>query len=357
MKSRYFRSYLLIFGTVCAVAAGCGRSASTGSFHAGYAVTEEASEAAYDTADGSADDTYGIYGKSSDDSSSDSSSDNNQTTTAADSAQKLVYTSSVSIDTKEYDKTKAEIRQRIEEDQAIISEETEQNNDTYWYESYGGDGLMQWDITIRIPPDKYQAFIDSLENGESSRVMSISSSVRNISTEYHDKQTEIQALETEEERLLAMMDQATTIDEMIQVEKRLTEVQTTLNQSKTDLAAMDTDVNYSTITISLYEVRSYRDPVPEEPDTFGERFIQTCKDSWNKFTGGLEDIFFFIILYLPELLIIILIVLIALRFIKKHHAKKNLPAAERMIKKLRKEQPKTDQKADDKTDDKTDHNS
>ncbi len=105
------------------------------------------------------------------------------------------------------------------------------------------------------PTEKFEEFMSG--GGEIGNVISRSSSAENISRVYNDVSVQIEALEKQQKRLLEMMDQANTIEDMIAVEDRLSQVQYELNSLKTHRQSMDTDVAYSTINVSLNEVRIY----------------------------------------------------------------------------------------------------
>ncbi len=297
---------------------GCGASGASYAEAGAADYTENATEEAM-TANG-----FDYEGYEEDEAKSESG-ENAGSDEAAKSTQKLVYTCDMSIDTKNYSEAKKSIRKLIEEKKGFIASETETNNDVYWYDEDADErGLMSWTVTVRIPPDEYQSFINALQEGKDSRVMSISSSVENISTRYHDKKTEIAALETEEKRLLEMMEKASTVEEMIQVESRLTEVETKLNQSKTDLSYMDSMVNYSTITLNLNEVRSYQ-AAPKPQTTFVERLGDTFVRSWRRFLNGCESLLFWFILNLPILVVLGVIFLVVHGVMKKRGKRLHFP--------------------------------
>ena len=122
-----------------------------------------------------------------------------------------------------------------------------------------------------------------------------------------------------------MMDQATSVEDMITIESRLSEVETQLNQYKSDLANLDTDVAMSTIYISLDEVLEYSSgSTVRKESTFLDRLVNTFADSWKFFVNLLEKLLFFII-YLIPLAIVGLIIWFIYRQYRKKHPKKPKP--------------------------------
>ena len=71
---------------------------------------------------------------------------------------------------------------------------------------------------------------------------------------------------------------------------------------------MNTDVNYSTVNISVQEVVEYSDSgTVKKTGTFGDRLINTFKDSWKTFLSILEFLLFLIIRLVPIALIVLAI--------------------------------------------------
>ncbi len=256
------------------------------------------------------------------------------------SNDKLVYSCSIEMESTEYKETVKQIRELIRSADAIIEAESESDSDNRWY--YSGhtktSGSMRLNLTIRVPAANYEGFVEDIS--EVGKVLSKSQSVDNISRQYHDTQARIEALTKEEERLNSMIDLAETIEEMIFIEERLTEVEAQLNSYKTNLAAMDVDVAYSTVRLTLREVMIY---TPEERPTitFGERLARTFENSWEGFADFLEGLLFALIYLLPFLITGAIVAGIVIFIVRK--ADKRTPEqrkADKLAKKERKAQEK-----------------
>ncbi|MBR2188154.1 MAG: DUF4349 domain-containing protein [Eubacterium sp.] len=245
---------------------------------------------------------------------------------------KIVYSCYVDLQTLEYDKSVSALKAAIKSSGGIIQSETERDNDYNWYYSEDGSRSANnraLDMTVRIPSDKYDAFVASLE--DYGKVLSKTQNADNISKTYNDTSTYISSLETEQKRLLEMMDKAETIEDMMAVEERLTEVQRQLNQHKTTLEAMDMDLAYSTVTLNLQEVQKIaNDPVPS--DSFGTRVKKAFHNAWTAFAEFWEDFLFAMIYLLPAILVIGFIIWLVLFLTrKKRRARKERKAADRAM--------------------------
>lgn len=257
-----------------------------------------------------------------DDKSSDSAADGKK------NLEKIVYTCSADLQTLEYDQSVKDIKDAVKASGGIIQSETESDNNSYWYyESRGTSNNRNLYLTVRIPTEKYETFVNSLD--QYGKVMNKTQSADNISRTYNDKKTYITSLETEQKRLLEMMDKAETIEDMMAVEERLTEVQRQLNQYKTELDAMDMDVAYSTVTLNLQEVQKIENQ-PTPRDSFGTRIKKAFISAWENFVDFWEDFLFALIYLLPAIVVIGLIVWIILRATrKKRKARKEKKRAEK----------------------------
>lgn len=246
-------------------------------------------------------------------------------TTQKEFGDKLVYTCNMSMETLVYDDTVDEVKKKIVESNGIIQSEEEYDDDYNWYYSdyEKTNATRNIMFTVRVPSEKYDSFLESLEG--SGKIVSKSSSVDNISKQYYDTESIIKSLEIQEDRLLTMMEEAETIQDMISVETRLTEVQTELNRYHTSLASMQTDVDYSTVYISIREVYEYSPDI--HTNTFLERLGNAFSDSWSGFKNAIEGVLFFVIIAVPQLVIYVpfigIIVFGIVKFVKFIKGRKN----------------------------------
>lgn len=248
--------------------------------------------------------------------------------------QKLVYRGSMNLETLTYPETVKETRAHIAKYNGIIENEYERDNDSSWYYTDGRGRTVNrvLNMTVRIPTKDFENFLTDMEG--TAKVTSRNQSVENISRRYNDNSIEIEALEKQQERLLEMMDKAETIEEMIMVEERLSYVQSQLNQKKSYRSTMDTDVNYSTIDLSISEVQKYT-PQQESGiniDGFGEKFVETFKYSWKFFTYVIQNLILFLIQILPFILLGAVIILL----IKAYRKSKGLDT--RLFRRKKKEE-------------------
>ena len=126
------------------------------------------------------------------------------------------------------------------------------------------------------------------------------------------------SLTTQQDRLLELMEQAESLEDLLAIEDRLATVRAELQYYASLKNSYDNRLSYSTVTLTLWEVKDYTVVQP----TFGEELWETIKDSGRDFARFLENLLFFLIGAFPYLVLLV-IVLIPLRIlIKKRRAKK-----------------------------------
>ncbi len=107
--------------------------------------------------------------------------------------------------------------------------------------------------TVRVPAAAYQDAAGSLD--AIGNVTYQNSSADNITSQYYDTQSRLEAYNIEYDRLTEMLKKASTVEEMLAIEDRLTEVRYSIESLTTTLRGWDSLINYSTLTLSLTEVK------------------------------------------------------------------------------------------------------
>ena len=228
-------------------------------------------------------------------------------------SDKLVYSGSIRLQTLEYDKTMKSVHTRITDAGGFVQYEDETDGNDSWYYSTPSVSTRYAQIEARIPSEQFESFLDSLK--EDGQVMNRHINVDIISQTYADTEATAKAYEIEKERLLDMMDKAEKIEDMIAVEQRLSEVEAELNSYRTSLASMDRDVAYSTVSISVEEVREYTEEYDDS--TFVSRLKETIKSSWSGFLWFMEGLLHLAIRLLPFIAVILVIFLIVRGIVRK----------------------------------------
>ena len=103
----------------------------------------------------------------------------------------------------------------------------------------------------------------------------------------------LKALNDQRDRLNALADKAETTADLLEIESQLSDVQYQLESYTGQMRLMDNQVRYSTVDISLQEVRV----LTPTATTFGEKFVEAVTSGWRGFVDGAED-FILVVVYL-----------------------------------------------------------
>ncbi len=104
-------------------------------------------------------------------------------------------------------------------------------------------------LLARVPAAHLSATLDELARLGEEKWRTTSS--EDVTESYSDLEAEIENLRALRDRLRRLLDRATTVEEVLQVERELTRVQTRLDSLTARRTRMDSDVQLSALTVSL----------------------------------------------------------------------------------------------------------
>ena len=206
--------------------------------------------------------------------------------------RKLIRTLSLHAETENYDEFLVWVENQVRLCGGYI--ETMEANTRYTSSSRYAN------LTIRVPAAKLDEFAGLV--GEESNIVYRSESSKDITTTYVDTQVRRDALNTEYTRLLELLEQAKSLNEILEIENRLTEVRYELQRIESQLRTYDNLVDYATITLNISEVEVYTPVVVEEVGFWadlGEGFVESLEGTWEV----IKTVFRFVVLALPYLLL------------------------------------------------------
>ena len=244
-------------------------------------------------------------------------------------AEKIVYYADISMSSIHFENALKEIREAGEKYGALIQSENFSEGDTSWYTTGSGvrNGRTYY-VEYRVPAKNYRDFIDSTGNMDAV-VDSRNTSAQNITQQYSDTKAEIESLEAEKKQLNEIMEQATKVSDVLEIQDRITSVQTRLNQDNSNIRRMDTDVTYSYVNINLREVRIYEEKVDPPELTFAERISKNFAASLTEVQEFFKGLVLFLVRNWLHLIILALIIFGVVLIIKRSSRKSAERRAER----------------------------
>lgn len=231
--------------------------------------------------------------------------------------RKLIYTSDISAETKDFDTAKPAV-------DALISKYNGYLESSSFSGYSRGDEreARSLDYTIRVPAESLSDFLAELEDAV--RVTSSNTYMEDVTGSYVDTEARLKSLRQEETRLLELLAQAENLDEILQLEDRLSNVRYEIESMTSQLQVYDDEIAYSTVNLSLRDVTEYT-----IRPSFGSRSWEAFTGGWTSFVNVLQGLVLALLWLLPFLVvaaaITVPIVIFSRRSAKKRRASFSAP--------------------------------
>ena len=247
----------------------------------------------------------------------------------ADMSEKIIYSADATLETTEFEYSIEEIRALVKELGGFMESSSISGNN-YYNISRGNTGGRYASFLIRVPSDKFSVLTNSLS--AFGNVPYCNTYMQNVTMEYYDVQSRLEAYKTQETRLLEMLAVAKSVEDMLAIQQQLTDVQYEIDSLTGQLRYYDHQVNYSTVSLDVTEVREYT-PEPTITLTYWERMSHGFTESLKEVGEFLQDLFLWFVTSLPWLVplaaVIVLIVWLVRRSAKKRPERAAKRAAKR----------------------------
>ena len=207
--------------------------------------------------------------------------------------RKLIRTISMDAETEELETLLTALEEKIAELGGYV-----ENREVYNGSAYATRRYRHADLTIRIPADKVDGFVEHVSGV--SNVVSSREDIDDVTLTYVDTESRVKALETERDRLLELMEQAQTMSDLLEIEGRLTEVRYELESVASRLKTLDNQINYATVYLNISEVQEYT-PVAEK--TTWQRITEGFVDSLEGIWDGAVEAFIWVLANSPYLVV------------------------------------------------------
>lgn len=187
-----------------------------------------------------------------------------------------------------------------------------------YFSQYGDhteDALRNASLTLRIPAEKLDSFVESAETV--GNITSFSSYVEDAGDRYYDLAARLETQQKKMERLQALMEQATDVSDLIEIESSIADTQYLIDLYTGQMQGIEEDVAYSTVTVYVQETRV----VETKEASLGQRIAAGISDMASSALRFLEDALIFVVSALPWVAGVAVIVVIVV-LIRKKKSKK-----------------------------------
>jgi len=217
--------------------------------------------------------------------------------------QKIIKTAGLRFETQDLDGTHKNILDITKALDGFISSDNAGKNYSEHFRN----------ITIRIPSENFQTFIDDVSKGvdyfdrkDISR--------KDVSEEFVDLNARLKAKRELEKRYLELLKQAKNVKEMLDIERELSKIREEIEAKEGRLNYLKDKVSLSTISIEFYKYTNETGVTV----SYGQKMKNALSGGWD----GIS-VFFIGLLYLwPLFLILIIIILWLRRWMKRRKKRK-----------------------------------
>ena len=251
---------------------------------------------------------------------------------------KIIYQSDVTVETTVFDETIGKISGLVDSYGGWI-ESSSVSGSNYYQKARGTASTRNASYTLRIPSDRFTEIMDNFS--ELGNIPFSHIYTENVSAQYYDAQARLKAYTTQETRLLEL---AESVEDVIIIEDRLTELRYQIESIQSNLNNWDRRVSYSTIYLTVQEVKEY---TPEEKvnPTYGEELRKALKDGFKNAGEFLKNLLVFLVEILPVLVILVPLAWLVIWLIRKLFRGSGERRAARAEKKRQKQAEKRAKKA------------
>ena len=209
----------------------------------------------------------------------------------ADTGRKLIRDVNMSVEARDFDGVLSQITDKVRELGGYVESSDVSGISV---NSYGGSQQRYADIRARIPADRLDRFVETVESA--GNVTSKQEQVTDVTLRYSDVQSRKKSMEIEQERLWALLEKAESLESYT-----------------SQLRLYDNQVDYSTVSINMREVK---DLTPTAPDSIGTRIQKGFNRSLNNLGEAGTDLIVWIASNSPILLVLAVIIAAVVLFVR-----------------------------------------
>jgi Domain of unknown function (DUF4349) len=114
-----------------------------------------------------------------------------------------------------------------------------------------GQPLRSGQVTFQVPADKFESVVTALRGKGTAQSVVISGN--DVSQQYVDLQARLGNAEAQRDAMLALMQQARSVNDTIQVENQLGQVTSQIEQLKGQIDYLDHSTSYATVAVTIRE--------------------------------------------------------------------------------------------------------
>lgn len=213
---------------------------------------------------------------------------------------KIIENASLSYETTNFDETVDFVNEQIDQHGGQLEYSNKTANASYGY----GDFIS---MTIRIPNENLQAFIETLGTYDQLYLLSQEVGQTDVTKTYRDNETRIAVLREEEAALREMLQEQGSLEEVLQIRTRLSEVISEREIYENENQNYDEQIEFSSVYLSIQQTDRASD---RDVSGFWNRFVNALGDSFYSFIRVMQQLVINLVYLFPYLVILMIVVAI-----------------------------------------------
>ncbi len=215
--------------------------------------------------------------------------------------QKIIKTARLVFETQDVEATHKKILQLASQYKGLVQSDNSGKDYNRIYKN----------LTIRIPTENFQPFIDGISEGVD-YFDQRDISRQDVSEEFVDLEARLKAKRVLEERYLELLKKANKVEEMLQIERELSNIREEIEAKQGRLQYLQNQVSMSTVNIEFYKTTAETGIT----QSYGQKMKNAFQGGWN----GIS-VFFLGVLYLWPLFLFAIIIIVIIRIFLKRRKK------------------------------------
>jgi hypothetical protein len=224
---------------------------------------------------------------------------------ADDTEKKIIKEGEIRFETSNVVETRRQIISSLKRLGGYADDDSEDTN--------GDAGSKEYTLSIRIPAKNFDAFLGTVSS-TATKIDSRNIRVKDVTSQFIDIKTRLDNKKLLESRYLQLLNKATKMSDLLQIEDKLAEIRSDIESTQSQLNHMSKQVTYSSLTITFYT----RQP---EQVAAGNGFSYKLKSALISGWESLQNLFFGLLSNWYLLLVIALLIVFVKRWRGRRMAK------------------------------------
>ncbi len=182
--------------------------------------------------------------------------------------KKIIKDGRMSIQVPDLDQSKAAVGSLVKKHEGYFANESFSNTD---YES-------SYQLKIRIPSGKFEAFISEIESGEGEILFKEIQS-RDVTDQFIDLESRLDTKKSYLARYKDLLNKAKDVKEILEIEEKIRTLEEEIDSTTGRLRYLSNQVDYSTLDLTLTKQKDYKFK-PEHRSKFTEKLKLSVSKGW-----------------------------------------------------------------------------